>query len=48
MLQDVEQRRPTEINYLNGFIVNKGLEMGIATPANQVIYDTVMRLNEET
>ena len=45
MLQDIEQRRPTEINYLNGFIVRKGIEMGIPTPVNQVIYDTVLRLN---
>jgi 2-dehydropantoate 2-reductase len=48
MLQDTEQkRRPTEIDYLNGYIVRKGIEMGIPTPANQIIYDTILRLQQE-
>jgi 2-dehydropantoate 2-reductase len=32
MLQDVEKGRPTEIDYMNGYVVRKGRELGIPTP----------------
>jgi 2-dehydropantoate 2-reductase len=34
MLQDVEARRPTEVDYLNGGIVRFGEEHGVPTPLN--------------
>jgi 2-dehydropantoate 2-reductase len=37
MLQDVEARRPTEIDYLNGGIVRFGERQGVATPLNRAI-----------
>ncbi|HZT86114.1 MAG TPA: 2-dehydropantoate 2-reductase [Gaiellaceae bacterium] len=37
MLQDVEARRPTEVDYLNGGIVRFGREHGVATPLNAAI-----------
>ena len=37
MLQDVEARRATEIDYLNGGIVRFGEERGVPTPLNQAI-----------
>jgi 2-dehydropantoate 2-reductase len=37
MLQDVESRRATEIDYLNGGIVRFGDERGVATPLNRAI-----------
>jgi len=37
MLQDVEARRPTEIDYLNGGIVRFGLEQGVPTPLNEAV-----------
>jgi len=37
MLQDVEARRPTEVDYLNGGIVRFGREHGIPTPLNAAI-----------
>jgi 2-dehydropantoate 2-reductase len=37
MLQDVEGRRQTEIDYLNGGIVRFGRELGVATPLNETI-----------
>ena len=37
MLQDVEARRPTEIDYLNGGIARFGREHGVPTPLNEAI-----------
>jgi 2-dehydropantoate 2-reductase len=41
MLQDVEARRTTEIDYLNGGIVRFGLEHGVPTPLNEAIWALV-------
>jgi 2-dehydropantoate 2-reductase len=35
--QDIARGRPTEIEHLNGYVVRKGLELGIATPANRAL-----------
>jgi 2-dehydropantoate 2-reductase len=37
MLQDVEARRPTEIDFLNGGIARFGRELGVPTPAHDTI-----------
>jgi 2-dehydropantoate 2-reductase len=37
MLQDVEARRATEIDFLNGGIARFGRELGVATPLNDTI-----------
>jgi 2-dehydropantoate 2-reductase len=41
MLQDVEARRQTEIDYLNGGIVRFGQDRGVATPLNATIQSLV-------
>jgi len=41
MLQDLEARRTTEIDYLNGGIVRFGREHGVPTPLNQAIWALV-------
>jgi 2-dehydropantoate 2-reductase len=41
MLQDVEARRTTEIDYLNGGIVRFGEEHGVGTPLNAAIWALV-------
>ena len=46
MLQDVEARRPTEIDYLNGGIVRFGDENGVATPLNRAIWSLVKGLED--
>jgi 2-dehydropantoate 2-reductase len=46
MLQDVEARRPTEIDYLNGGIVRFGTEHGVPTPLNRAIWALVKGLEE--
>jgi 2-dehydropantoate 2-reductase len=37
MLQDVEARRQTEVDFLNGGIVRFGRELGVATPLNEAV-----------
>ncbi|MCI5218241.1 MAG: 2-dehydropantoate 2-reductase [Candidatus Electrothrix sp. LOE2] len=37
MGQDVDNRRPTEIDAINGYIVRKAREVGIAVPVNQTL-----------
>jgi 2-dehydropantoate 2-reductase len=44
MLQDVEARRPTEIDYLNGGIVRFGDERGVPTPLNRAVWALVKGL----
>jgi 2-dehydropantoate 2-reductase len=44
MLQDVEARRPTEIDYLNGGIVRFGEEHDVPTPLNRAIWALVKGL----
>jgi 2-dehydropantoate 2-reductase len=44
MLQDVEARRPTEIDYLNGGIARFGEEHGVPTPLNEAIWALVKGL----
>ena len=46
MLQDVEARRPTEIDFLNGGIVGFGEENGVETPLNRAIWALVKGLEE--
>ena len=42
--QDLKRRKPTEIDYLNGLIVKRGEALGIATPANRVLWALVKLL----
>ena len=44
MLQDVESRRPTEVDFLNGGIVRFGREHGVPTPLNEAIWALVRGL----
>ena len=36
--QDLARGKPSEIDYLNGYIVRKGRELGIPTPTNLTLY----------
>ena len=47
MLQDFEQGRRTEINYLNGYISGLGSIYGVDTTANDRICEEINRLQEE-
>lgn len=39
--QDLARGKPTEIDYLNGYVVRRGEALGIATPANRVLWALV-------
>jgi 2-dehydropantoate 2-reductase len=41
MLQDFERGRATEIDFINGYVVDLGRQFGVATPANAAIVETV-------
>ena len=46
--QDLARGKPTEIDYLNGFIVLRGEALGIATPANRVLWALVKLLEAKS
>ncbi|MFC1871917.1 ketopantoate reductase family protein [Chloroflexota bacterium] len=41
MLQDTIKGRKTEIDYLNGYVVRKGKEVGVPAPVNEIIVGVV-------
>jgi 2-dehydropantoate 2-reductase len=47
MGQDVRKGRRTEIDFLNGYVVDKGLEAGMPTPANARVVEIVHRIERE-
>jgi 2-dehydropantoate 2-reductase len=46
MGQDMVKGRRTEIEFLNGFIVDRGKEVGVPTPANAALTDIVKRVEK--
>ena len=42
--QDLARHKPSEIDYLNGYIVRKGRELSIPTPVNRTLYALVKLL----
>jgi 2-dehydropantoate 2-reductase len=45
--QDMARRKPSEIDHLHGFVVRRGRELGIATPANQALLALVKLVEAE-
>lgn len=45
--QDMARRKTSEIEHLNGFVVQRGLALGIPTPLNQALY-ALVKLVEST
>ena len=43
-LQSLERGKPTEVDYLNGFIVRKAKELGIRTPVNEKIVEMIKEI----
>ena len=44
--QDLARGRRTEIDSLNGYLVRRGTELGVATPVNQTLHALVKLLEE--
>jgi 2-dehydropantoate 2-reductase len=45
MAQDVAKGRPTEIDYMNGFVVERGREAGVPTPVSAAVVETVREID---
>ena len=48
MYDDWKAGRPTEIAYLNGYIVEKGRELGIPVPVNEALTAMIKAITEKT
>ncbi|KQB09614.1 2-dehydropantoate 2-reductase [Vibrio metoecus] len=46
MHQDVFHQRPTEIDFITGYVVRKGEQHGIATPVNNQLYQQIKTLEQ--
>ncbi len=46
MLQDIRNKRPTEIEAINGYIVREGVELGIPTPVNRELVRQVREIEQ--
>jgi len=46
LLQDIEKKRLTEIDFLNGYIVKKGKEVGVKTPLNERLVELVHQIEQ--
>jgi 2-dehydropantoate 2-reductase len=44
MAQDMRKGRRTEIDFMNGFIVDKGKMLGIPTPSHEKLVELVRKL----
>jgi 2-dehydropantoate 2-reductase len=44
--QDIQRGKRTEIDSLNGFVVRRGAELGVAAPVNQTLYALVKLLEK--
>lgn len=45
--RDIMDGKPSELENFNGYIVNQGLELGIPTPANKMIYECLLPMESE-
>ena len=44
MAQDIDKKRRTEIHAINGFVVEKGAEIGLPAPANAALVEAVTKV----
>jgi 2-dehydropantoate 2-reductase len=45
--QDLMRGKPSEIDFLNGYVVRRGDALGVPTPANRVLW-TAVKLMEKS
>jgi len=44
LLQDVIKKRRTEVEFLNGEVIRRGIEVGVPTPLNQAVLDLTVKI----
>jgi 2-dehydropantoate 2-reductase len=47
-LQSLERGRPTEVDFLNGYICRKGKKLGVLTPVNDTLVNMIHEIEEGT
>jgi 2-dehydropantoate 2-reductase len=45
MLQDFQKNRPTEIDFINGAVVNEAHKLGISVPVNETVTRIIRTLD---
>jgi len=46
MWQDIERGHPTEVDFLNGFVVSRGAQLDVATPVNSMLTTLVHAIED--
>jgi 2-dehydropantoate 2-reductase len=46
MWQDIEKGRKTEVDFVNGYVVRKGKEVGLKTPANELVTKVIKEIED--
>jgi 2-dehydropantoate 2-reductase len=46
MWEDIQTKRKTEVDYINGAVVSMGKKYGIKTPVNQAIVEQIKLLEQ--
>jgi len=41
MLQDIQAKRQTEVDFMNGAIAKRGEELGVKTPLNRAMWELI-------
>jgi 2-dehydropantoate 2-reductase len=44
MWQDIEKGRKTEVDFVNGYVMRKGKEVGVKTPANELVTNVIKQI----
>jgi 2-dehydropantoate 2-reductase len=46
MWQDIEKGRKTEVDFVNGYVMRKGKQVGVKTPANELVTAVIKQIEE--
>jgi 2-dehydropantoate 2-reductase len=46
MWQDIEKGRKTEVDFVNGYVVRKGVAVGLKTPANELVTKVINEMED--
>ena len=47
MLQDLEAGKKTEVDMINGFVVDQGKKYGVSTPYNDIVFNIIKRIENK-